>query len=255
MTMLLLDFIADDLLERYTNFISTLTWYQMYCAGNIGAGKQDYIDGFNDLDKAYEHLWDLDEQMPPEFLLKPITNLFASIQIILNSKEFTDEQVVKIASLIKKFQNKNGDTFRKDYVRAQVHEELKFNYSTELYKAVVHLLRNDNTDEAISTAFKFLDNHLQKLLGLTPYQYHGESLINYAFSPKTGVLQLNTDPNEQLGLRNFFSGANAVFRNPTAHRFIKYDLFFASSVVSMVNAMSNMATEIAKKKKREDHAG
>lgn len=249
MAMLTLNDFAEDLIERYAGFISSLTWYRMYCVGRMGQKKQDYVDGFQSLYEAYEHLWDVDEQMPPEWQLKSINNIFDSIREKLNSKRVTDEQIIKIASLIREFQQNDERVFRKNYIAAQINEDLENNYSNGLYKETVDLLNNENTDEAIVTAFKFLDSHLQKLLGVTPYQYHGEDLINYAFSPKTGKLQLDTDPNEQIGLRNFFSGANAIFRNPTAHRFIKHDLFFTASVVAMVNAMSNLATQIAKKNK------
>ena len=247
MAMLTLDYLAEDLLHRYTGFISTLTWYRMYCAGRMGQKKADYLDGFQSLYEAYEHLWDIDEEMPPEWQLRSIADLLDSIRAILNSKRLTNEQILNIGSLIREFQSKHEATFQKNYVKAQVEQERRSHYFSGLPTAVVDLLENDNTDEAIITAFKFLDNHLQNLLRLAPYQYYGEDLINHAFSPKTGVLQLGTDPNEQIGLRNFFSGANAIFRNPTAHRFVKHDLFFAASIVTMVNAMSKMATQIAEK--------
>ncbi len=186
--------------------------------------------------------------MPPEWQLESVKSLFSSIREILSAKRLSDEKVVEIGSLIREFQNKYERSFRKNYVDAQVKEQLENEYPSELRKAVEDLLHNENTDEAIGTAFKFLDNHLQKLLGVSPYQYYGEDLVNYAFSPKTGVLQLGTDPNEQVGLRNFFSGANAIFRNPAAHRFIKHDLLIAASVVAMVNAMSKIATQIASEK-------
>lgn len=248
--MLTLHWIADDLVDRYAGFCSALTWHRMYCTGRFGQKKQDYVDGFRNLFDAYEHLWDVDDEKPPDWQLQPLTNLFEAIRKVLNSKRITTEQVDRIGTLISEFQYNDERTLKANYVKAQVHEDLMRGYPKELYEAVYGLLDSENTDEAIVTAFKFLDSHLQKLLGLTPFQYYGEDLINYAFAPKSGVLQLCADPNEQVGLRNFFSGANAIFRNPPAHRFIKHDLFFAASIVAMVSAMAHMATEIANREEK-----
>ena len=74
-----------------------------------------------------------------------------------------------------------------------------------------------NYDGAIIAAFKCLDQHLQKLLNLTPSEY-GEALINKAFSPQAGALKLQTHGNEQRGLRDLAIGANALFRNALAHK-------------------------------------
>lgn len=75
-------------------------------------------------------------------------------------------------------------------------------------------------------------------------EYYGEELINFAFSPKSGALQLQSHPNEQNGIRNFFSGANAIFRNPSAHRFVDYDDKTAEAIIAMVAMMANLASEI-----------
>jgi uncharacterized protein Ymh len=61
------------------------------------------------------------------------------------------------------------------------------------------------------------DQHLQKLLNLTPSEY-GEALINKAFSPQAGALALQTHGNQQRGLRDLAIGANALFRNAVAHK-------------------------------------
>lgn len=248
MAMLTFDDLAEDLVGRYAKFISALTHYEIYCAYNIGHNKLDYLSGFQNLLLSYEYLWDDEGQKPKKWYLEPITDLFNSIRTILNAQHITNEDTTQISLLIKSFQHNHEHSFRKNYVLAQVKEEIQHHYSPGLYETVADLLKNENTDEAVISAFKFLDNHLQKLLNVTPYQYYGEELINYAFSAKNGLLQLDTNPNEQLGLRNFFSGANAIFRNPIAHRFIKHNLFFAASVIVIVNTMAEMATQISNKK-------
>ena len=88
---------------------------------------------------------------------------------------------------------------------------------------------------------------MQKLLGLSSHEIYGEDLINKAFAPNTGLLQLDTNPNEQIGLRNFVSGANAIFRNPSAHRFMQFENFEAATIVAMVAVMARIANQLAKK--------
>ena len=250
MTLLNLDWSAEDLVERYSGFTYALTWFRMYCAAEFAESKQDYVKGFRFLEEHYEHLWDTDEQVPLEWRIKSTVSLMKSIKAILKSKSFTSEHAQKIASLIRNYQNDDESDFRKTYIDGQVEYHQKLYYPKGLSEAVRDLLGNDKTDEAIVTAFKYLDNHLQKLTGASAYEFYGEELINHAFAPKNGVLQIGTDPNEQVGLRNLFSGANAIFRNPSAHRFNQHDPFFAAAVVAMVAAMTEMASDIAKKNLR-----
>ncbi len=246
MTMLCLDWLSEDIVERYSGFTFALTWFRMYCAAAFGKRKQDYARGFRFLQDAYDHLWDTDEQVLPEWEMKPTVTLMKSIKTLVNTKSFADEHVQKIAALIKEYQDKEEGAFRKRYVEGEVEYELKLHYPKGLPEAVRGLLKNDTTDEAVITAFKFLDTYLQKLTSASPYELYGEDLINHAFAPKTGILQLATAPNEQAGVRNFFSGANAIFRNPAAHRFIQRDQFFAAAIVAMVAAMIELASQIAK---------
>jgi uncharacterized protein Ymh len=123
-------------------------------------------------------------------------------------------------------------------------------------------------DAAIMEAFKCLDRHLQRLLKLSIQdQQYGDTLLNRAFSPDTGALRLTTDPNEQKGLRNFASGANAVFRNAAAHRSVFnpdldalaeivltplaqrpptfYDAATAQTILAVVALLMKIATKLA----------
>ncbi len=246
MTMLCLDWSSEDIVERYSSFTSALTWYRMYCVGAFGETKQDYSKGFRFLKDAFDHLWDTDEEVLPDWKMRPTATLMKSIKTLVNAKPFTDEHVRRISALINDYQGKEENAFRKSYVERAVEYDLKLDYPEGLPDAVRNLLKNDKTDEAIVTAFKFLDDHLQKLTGASPFEMFGEDLVNYAFAPKMGVLQLATTPNEQRGVRNFFSGANAIFRNPSAHRFIQHDRFFAAAIVAMVATMTELASQIAK---------
>lgn len=247
MPLLNLDWSAEDYLERYSGFTFALTWFRMYCAAEFGAGKQDYVKGYRFLQDHYEHLWDTDEHIPSDWQLKSILSLKKAIEAALRAKPFTSTQIQRIAALIKTFQENDEGAFRKMFVERQVEYDQKNYYPSGLSEAVRDLLANDKTDEAFVTAFKYLDKHLQKLTGASPYEHYGEDLVNYAFAPKTGVLQMGTDPNEQQGIRNLFSGANAIFRNPSAHRFNDHDPFFAAAVVAMVAALTELASQVAGK--------
>jgi uncharacterized protein (TIGR02391 family) len=245
MPLLTLDWDSDDLVDRYASFVSSLMWFRMYCTGHFGNGIQDYRDGFQSLKGNYEYLWDMDEQIPEEWKIKPVVKLMDSLEAILKSKRLTDSQISQIATLIWEFQQNHEREFRTVYVKEQVVYDHRQQYPAALYDAIVDLLDHENTDEAVVTAFKFLDNHIQKLTGMSYHQMYGEELINSAFAPKSGALQIGTDPNEQVGLRNLFSGANAVFRNPAAHRFVKNNLFFTTCIIAMVSAMAEIASQIS----------
>lgn len=72
---------------------------------------------------------------------------------------------------------------------------------------------------AIEHSFTVFEDHLRKKLGATP----GDSaydLINQAFAKKQRLIY-STVKNEQQGMRDLMSGANAVFRNPRKHQIIE----------------------------------
>jgi hypothetical protein len=256
--MLILDYTAEDILDRYSEFISSLTWFRMYCAGNMGKSKADYLKGFNSLKGSYEELYVYDEEEEKKSLLKwnihfqHFQKALEKIEKILSGVRLTDAKVHEISSLLWEFESKHEKDFRKSFFEKERRYFAKSNYSTELFNVVDNLLDNGENEEAVLTAFKFLDSHLQKILSVQPHQLHGEDLINHAFAPNSGVLQLGTHPNEQVGLRNFFSGANAVFRNPAAHRFTNYEDFTGETIVAMTAMMARFASELAKKKKANE---
>ena len=123
-------------------------------------------------------------------------------------------------------------------------QDLKSDYSPALYEAVSKSFAADDYDATVIAAFKYLDSYLHKLLNVSPHDYYGEALINYAYSPNQGVIQMDTHPNEQAGLRNLISGALAIFRNPSAHRFMEYDQFTASTVIALVATVIKLTDKI-----------
>lgn len=229
----------------------------MYCAGHMGKSKADYLKGFKSLKESYEELYVYDENEEKKSLLKwnmhfqDIQEAIEKIEKILSAR-LTDAKIYEISNLLWEFESKHEKDFRKSFFEKERRYFSKSNYSPQLFGVVDGLLENSENEEAVITAFKFLDNHLQKLLSLESHQLHGEDLINHAFAPNSGVLQIGTHPNEQVGLRNFFSGANAIFRNPSAHRFIDYEDFTGETIVAMVATMANLASELAKKKKANE---
>jgi Protein of unknown function (Hypoth_ymh) len=115
-------------------------------------------------------------------------------------------------NLVREFLYCPENNFRNGYLNACAQRAFKKAYSNDLAFVLLDPLVKGNYDGAIIAAFKCLDQHLQKLLNLTPSEY-GEALINKAFSPQAGALKLQTHGNEQRGLRDLAIGANALFRN------------------------------------------
>lgn len=251
--MLFHDYMSYGTASSYTDFINTLSWFRMYCIGRFGKNKTDYLNGLKSLEDNYEELWwDEDEKKNFSFLGPSVVDVVLDeVRKKLNVKRLDDKQIGEAGSLLFNFLEKDEKHFRSHYFKYKDRTTSSDDYPQELYIAVKELLDNDHNDEAVLTAFKYLDSHLQKLLGLSPHEHHGEDLINKAFSSNSGTLQLGTDPNEQIGLRNFFSGANAIFRNPSAHRFMRFENFDTATIVAMIAVMARLASQIAKKNQKK----
>ena len=245
--MLVQDYCIEYVLERYVSFVSSLTWFRMYCAGRMGKDRSDYLKAFKSLKSDFENLYDYDDKREFYSWKEELgTKLISNIEAIFKSKRLTDDDVQKISTIIWEFQKNNESNFRSGFLDKEIKWAAKSDYPEELHRAVTDLIDSGSNEEAVLQAFKFLDNYMQKLLSVSPHKLYGEELINYAFSPNSGVLQLGTHQNEQVGLRNFFSGANALLRNPSAHRFIHYDDFDAAAIVAMVTMMTNLISKLAK---------
>jgi uncharacterized protein (TIGR02391 family) len=223
----------------------------------MGKSKSDYIKGFESLKDSYEGLFEYDDDEEKKSLFKWNRNFqgfqktVEKIEKILSGTRLSDVKVHEISNLLWEFASKHESDFQKSFFEKERRLSAKDNYSAELFGVVGSLLHNEENEEAVLTAFKFLDNQLQKLLSVQSHELHGEDLINHAFAPNSGVLQLGTHPNEQVGLRNFFSGANAIFRNPSAHRFTNYEDFTGETIVAMIAMMTKFASELANKKKND----
>ena len=241
--MLIPDFYISLSSRDYARFISTLSWFRMYCVGNMGTNKNDYVSGFNSLKQLYDDLFYYEEEQPYWAKISA-SALLEKIQKILDMKHLTDERIAEISNLLYDFETNSISDFELKYFEYQTSKIMEECYPKKLYETVCDLMNHREYESAILAAFKFLDSHLQTLLNVDGNRYYGEDLINYVFSPNSGVLQLQGHPNEQIGIRNFFSGANAIFRNPSAHRFVEYNRTTAEAIVAMVAMMANLASRI-----------
>jgi uncharacterized protein (TIGR02391 family) len=102
------------------------------------------------------------------------------------------------------------------------------------------LIHMGRFDEAVRSAFVLLEERLRKAVneeGMT-----GTQLANFAFSPTKGPLakHLGSDQMEREGLRELFSGAFKLFRNPTAHGVVGYTAAEGKAIIGLVDLMLKM---------------
>jgi uncharacterized protein (TIGR02391 family) len=114
----------------------------------------------------------------------------------------------------------------------------------ELLNRCTDFLRTGKYDEAVRNAFILLEERLRVVVnkeGMT-----GTQLANYAFSPANGPLAklLGNNDAEKEGLRELFSGAFKLFRNPTAHGVVGYDRVEGKSIIGLVNLLLKIVNRV-----------
>lgn len=107
----------------------------------------------------------------------------------------------------------------------------------ELMRRCGHLIHMEAFDEAVRSAFVLLEERLREAVngeGMT-----GTNLANHAFNPKNGILakHLGHTESEREGLRELYSGAFKLFRNPTAHGVVGYSAAEGKAIISLVDLM------------------
>jgi len=120
----------------------------------------------------------------------------------------------------------------------QIHLALeeKSGLDEELLKRCGHLVHIGAFDEAVRNAFVLLEERLRKATGQEGMT--GTKLANFAFNADGPLSkQLTTDISERDGLRELYSGAFRLFRNPTAHGIVGYDTAEGKSIISLVNLL------------------
>jgi uncharacterized membrane protein YeaQ/YmgE (transglycosylase-associated protein family) len=98
---------------------------------------------------------------------------------------------------------------------------------------------------AIEHSFTIFEDYLRQRICVGP-EIYGENLINTAFG-KNGCLVYGAVENENLGFRNFISGAYATLRNPRKHRVFRDDEQTALSIVSLVELLIQMVDKCKKR--------
>ncbi len=93
------------------------------------------------------------------------------------------------------------------------------NIHEKLPPEVRSLFDNGHYSQATFEAFKYLDNEVQRLSGMS---YHGTRLMNEAFNEVTPRINFtpctnNFERNEQKGYKFLFAGSMLAIRNPRGH--------------------------------------
>jgi uncharacterized protein (TIGR02391 family) len=248
---------GDDaylLVSDFSKFVAELNVFASICHSK-GKTKAEYSLAFKSLKDSFSAL--VETRNVSAWVVQPVLELFTEISSTpIQGSIISGVNLEKIHNLVTDFlsdeiSSESPSSFKHRFLENAISTSAKNFYSEELFDAISNQLEGSNYDDAVLVAFKFLDKHLRKLIANDSYELFGEELINKVFSPSSGMLQLNTHPNEQVGLRNWYSGANAIFRNPIAHRFGNMDDKSAFSVIAMVALMINTATKLAARKKRK----
>jgi len=115
--------------------------------------------------------------------------------------------------------------------------EAQAGYDEELMRRCGHLIHLGAFDEAVRSAFVLLEERLRKAVG--EERMTGTQLANSAFGPAKGPLaqQLGHSQSEKEGLRELYSGAFKLFRNPTAHGVVEYSAAEGKAIISLVDLL------------------
>ena len=106
----------------------------------------------------------------------------------------------------------------------------------ELTQRCGHLIHIGAFDEAVRNAFVLLEERLRAMVGNEGMT--GTQVANFAFRPDGPLAkQLANSPSEKEGLRELYSGAFKLFRNPTAHGVVGYDSADGKSIIGLVNLL------------------
>lgn len=98
------------------------------------------------------------------------------------------------------------------------------------------LIHMGKFDEAVRSAFALLEDRLRAAINKDGMS--GTNMANHAFNAE-GVLakRLRHTKNERDGLRELYSGAFKLFRNPTAHGVVGYGEAEGKSIIGLVNLL------------------
>jgi len=122
--------------------------------------------------------------------------------------------------------------------------EAQAGWDEELVRRCGPLIHLGRFDEAVRSAFVLLEERLRKAVGEEGMT--GTQLANYAFNPERGPLakHLGHTLAEREGLRELYSGAFKLFRNPTAHGVVGYSPAEGRAIIGLVDLMLKMLKRV-----------
>jgi uncharacterized protein (TIGR02391 family) len=117
--------------------------------------------------------------------------------------------------------------------------EIQAGLDEELLRRCGHLLHMGTFDEAVRSAFVLLEERLRVVVGQEGMT--GTKLANYAFGQNGPLAKhLGRNQSEREGLRELYSGAFKLFRNPTAHGAVGYEAADGKAIIGLVNLLLNL---------------
>ena len=175
-----------------------------------------------------------DQHLSKNLVLEAIDNLI-SLKMWTSSHETWADRVIAIDNALME----KADDLRNSIIRflSQVKIALQGNIPISFQKLESGKLSLDdirkNPQASIQHAFTLLETQVRNKINANSDLF-GEALINAAFG-NNGCLTYGETPAEQLGVRNFISGAYATFRNPRMHREIKDNEHEVLQLLAMID--------------------
>lgn len=122
--------------------------------------------------------------------------------------------------------------------------ETQTDLDEELLRRCGHLVHLGAFDEAVRSAFVLLEERLRLAIGEEGMT--GTALANKAFNATDGPLSkhLGKNQSEREGMRELYSGAFKLFRNPAAHGAVGYSAADGKEILGLVNLMLRMLKRV-----------
>lgn len=105
-------------------------------------------------------------------------------------------------------------------------------------------LKNARFDTRLREAGVILENRLRGLVGSKGQGLTGSKLVDVAFTPNSGVVQVSEIAGEQVGLQSLYRGAIQFIRNPPMHKLIEYPEQTAYTLLTMIDALLVLLDEV-----------
>jgi len=162
-------------------------------------------------------------------LLTPLENSLRNKQLIIDK---LNEENIKLKSEL---------NFIKTAVSTISDVELK-------HDCEEFLKREDTLIDAVRRAGVVLETRIKSVIGGEgPEKFKtGVDLVEYAFTPKSGMLTIRDHPAEQDGVKLLFKGAFQFVRNPPSHKKIQYSEIEARQTVTLIDYLLSLLRQAKK---------